>query len=54
MIEVHAPSSLDENPFENVVLILGKPKSPSLFVPLQTYDKDDRKVLGIRFCTYGM
>lgn len=44
VVEVNAPSRLDDRELENVVLIFGNPESPSLFVPLQTYDEDDKKV----------
>ncbi len=44
VVEVNAPSSLDERAFENVVLVFGNSESPSLFVPLQTYDEDGKKV----------
>jgi hypothetical protein len=44
VVEVNAPSRLEERAFKNVVLIFGNSESPSLFVPLQTYDEDDKKV----------
>ena len=44
VIEVIAPSSIDDREFKNVVLIFGNSESPSLFVPLQIYDEDGKKV----------
>lgn len=44
VVEVIAPGSLDNRMFDNVVLIFGNSESPSLFVPLQTYDEDGKKV----------
>jgi hypothetical protein len=44
VIEVNAPSNLDKSAFDNVVLIFGNEEHPSLFVPLQTYDVDGKKV----------